>query len=135
MVSSIPEKLAETVGFFPALPVGAVFGVTRAAFFRGYRGKGFRGYPLLFFSRLPGVLLGLMTGVGNKDKECNPEDNVTEFHGSSHHTLLPPGYQALALSKQLEVIRCYIYIYMHKYRYKHCFPLVVLDSIYVVILI
>ena len=41
MVSFIPEKLAETVGFFPALPVGAVFGVTRAAFFRGYRGKGF----------------------------------------------------------------------------------------------
>ena len=56
MVSFIPGKLAETVGFFPALPVGAVFGVTRAAFFRGYRGKGFRGYPLLFFSRLPGVL-------------------------------------------------------------------------------
>ena len=56
MVSFIPKKLAETVGIFPALPVGAVFGVTRAAFFRGYRGKGFRGYPLLFFSRLPGVL-------------------------------------------------------------------------------
>ena len=57
MVSFIPEKLAETVGIFPALPVGADFGVTRAAFFCGYRGKGFRGYPLLFFSRLPGVLV------------------------------------------------------------------------------
>ena len=52
---------------FPALPVGAVFGVTRAAFFRGYRGKGFRGYPLLFFSRLPGVLnIDVMDFISSK---------------------------------------------------------------------